>query len=202
VPVPSPGSQRPAGLTQQRIQRPPAMKTSRPTILLIDDDPNDLMFLRAAFKAAGHPFEIQSVNSGYEALAYLNGDAPYADRRQTPYPDLILTDLNMPGLDGFGVLEFLRKKPAFVVIPTIVLSGSQDNDDIRRSYLLGASAYHVKPSSPLELRRLIKTLCDYWSLCEKPEKTPHGEQLGSESLHKLGERYAADDALSRPGGSP
>ncbi len=162
-----------------------------PAILVVDDDDNDLYFLRAAFKAADAVSRVQTVNSGYEAVAYLKGEGDYADRARFPYPDLVLTDLKMPGLDGFGVLEFLKSTPESAVIPTIVLSGSQDNDDIKRAYLLGASAYHVKPSSTLELRRLIKALHDYWSLCEAPEKNSAGVRLPSDANQKLGARFGA-----------
>jgi CheY-like chemotaxis protein len=178
------------------------MKISAPSFLIIDDDANDLLFLRTAFKAVGATAQIQTVNSGYEAVAYLKGEGLYADRGQYPYPDFILTDLNMPGMDGFGVLEFLKTTPESAVIPTIVLSGSQDNDDIKRAYELGASAYHVKPSSPLELRHLAKMLHDYWCLCEAPEKNSAGVRISSDCCHKLGERFSPDSVLSGPGGPP
>ncbi len=173
------------------------MRTNTPAILVVDDDPNDLLFIKTAFKAAGVITQVQTVNSGQEALAYLDGEGPYANRDLYPYPDLILTDLNMPGIDGFGVLEFLRKRPAFAVIPTIVMSGSQDSDDIKRAYWLGASAFHVKPSSPTELRHLVKTLHAYWSLSEAPERDAAGEQLDTESFHKLGARFVGEKETSR-----
>lgn len=175
------------------------MKKVSPTILIVDDDPNDLLFLVAAFKFVGVSSKIQIANSGHEAVAYLNGEGPYADRNLHPYPDFILTDLNMPGIDGFAVLEFLKKNPESAVIPTVVLSGSQDNDDIKKAYWLGASSYHVKPSSPVELRHLVKTLHDYWSLCEAPEKDFAGKQVRSSGLHKLGERFTSEIGGSVPG---
>jgi CheY-like chemotaxis protein len=178
------------------------MRPCHPVILLIDDDHNDLLFLRAAFQAAGAGVRVQAVDSGDKALAYLNGEGRFADRVEFPFPDWILTDLNMPGMDGFAVLAFLKQKPECALLPTIVLSGSQDNDDVNRAYRLGASAYHVKPSSPLELRRLIKALCEYWSLCEAPETCSGDEPARSGGLHKLGERHALESMPVGSGGPP
>jgi CheY-like chemotaxis protein len=166
------------------------MRYSHPTILVVDDDANDLLFIQAAFKFAGVTTKIHTVNGGQEAIDYLNGAPPYADRALHPSPDFILTDLNMPGVDGFAVLEFVKSNPDSAAIPTTVLSGSQDNDDIKKAYWLGANAYHVKPSTPLELRHLIKTLHSCWTLCEIPEKNLAGKQLPTESRHKLGARFS------------
>jgi CheY-like chemotaxis protein len=169
------------------------MKRSNPTILIVDDDVNDLMFIEAAFKALGATSTVQTVNDGDEAIAYLNGDGKYADRRIFGYPDFVITDLKMPGTDGFGLLEHVRHNPESATIPTVMLSGSQDHDDIKKAYLLGANSYHVKPSSPTALRALARALHDYWMLCELPEVDERGKQLKTEGGHKLGER------LFRPG---
>ncbi|MDF3059266.1 MAG: response regulator receiver protein [Rariglobus sp.] len=166
------------------------MKNANPTILVVDDDPNDLLLIKMAFKAVGVTSRIQTADSGHEAVAYLKGEGKYADRRDHPYPDFVLTDLKMPGLDGFAVLEHLKKNPESAIIPTVILSGSQDNDDIKKAYLLGASSYHVKPSSPGELRVLVKVLHDYWVLCEAPAVDVHGKQIATDSSHKLGERFS------------
>ena len=166
------------------------MKKTNPTILVVDDDPDDLLLIRAAFKAVGITARVQTLTSGHEAVAYLKGEGKYADRAMYGYPDFVLTDLKMPGLDGFAVLEHLKKNPESAIIPTVILSGSQDNDDIKKAYLLGASSYHVKPAAPGELRNLVKVLHDYWMLCEAPAVDMHGKQLVTDSRHKLGERFS------------
>lgn len=166
------------------------MKKTNPTILVVDDDPNDLLLIKAAFKAAGVTSKIQTVEGGREAIAYLKGEGEYADRDAYGYPDFVLSDLKMPGLDGFGVLEYLRNNPESAIVPTVIFSGSQDNDDIKKAYALGASSYHVKPSGPGELRTLVKVLHDYWMLCEAPEVDVDGKQLDTDSAHKLGERFS------------
>lgn len=165
------------------------MKRTQPTILIVDDDSNDLMLIRAAFAAVGATSNIQTVNDGDDAVAYLAGGGKYADRGVHPYPHFVITDLKMPGLNGFGVLEHIKQNPESALIPTIVLSGSLDDDDIRKSYLLGAGSYHVKPSAPAALRALVKALHDYWMTCELPEADGAGKQVESDSSHKMGRNF-------------
>jgi CheY-like chemotaxis protein len=165
------------------------MKRSNPTILVVDDDPNDLMLIQSAFRAAGVGSLVQTANSGDEAIAYLSGEGKFSDRSVYVYPDFVITDLKMPNGDGFSVLEHFKQNPEWAVIPTIVLSGSQDNDDIKKAYLLGASAYHVKPSSPIALRALVKALNDYWLMCELPDVDRSGKQTETSGVHKIGERF-------------
>jgi CheY-like chemotaxis protein len=170
------------------------MKRTSPTILVVDDDPNDLMLLQSAFRAAGVTSPIQTASSGDEAVAYLSGEGKFSDRNAYAYPDFVITDLKMPNGDGFAVLEHFKANPEWAVIPTVVLSGSQDNDDIRKAYLLGASAYHTKPSSPTALRTLVKVLHDYWLLCELPEVDRSGKQVDTDGTHKIGQRFASGGA--------
>jgi CheY-like chemotaxis protein len=113
------------------------VKRTNPTLLLVDDDPNDIVFLKLAFAAAGAEYRIYSVSGGDEAIAYLSGKGKFSDREAYAYPNLVITDLKMPKGDGFSVLEHFKQNPEWAVIPTIVLSGSQDNDDIKKAYLLG-----------------------------------------------------------------
>jgi CheY-like chemotaxis protein len=164
------------------------MKRTSPTILLVDDDPNDLLFLQLAFQAAGVTSRIQTAGSGDEAVAYLSGEGKFSDRGTYVYPDFVITDLKMPNGDGFAVLEHFKENPEWAIIPTVVLSGSQDNDDIKKCYLLGASAYHVKPSSPTALRALVKTMHDYWLMCELPDVDRSEKQVETSGGHKIGQR--------------
>jgi CheY-like chemotaxis protein len=157
-------------------------------ILVVDDDPNDLTRIRSAFHAVGVTARVQTAESGEEAIAYLRGEGKLSDRGIYPYPDFVITDLKMPGADGFAILEHFKRNPEWAVIPTVVLSGSQDNDDIRKAYLLGASAYHVKPSSTAALRALVKALHDYWLTCELPEVDRSGKLVETSSAHKLSQR--------------
>lgn len=163
-----------------------------PIILVVDDDPNDLFFIQAAFAFAGVRSKIQTAGSGREAIEYFMGAGAFADRQAHPLPDFVVTDLKMSDGDGFSVLEFLQKNPGLVAVPALVLSGSQDNDDIKKAYQLGAGSYHVKPSSTHDLRHLVKTLYAYWLVCEAPGRDSSGRLQQTESRQKLGERYSPE----------
>lgn len=166
------------------------MKPYHSTIMVVDDDPSDLMLIERAFRAIGVKDPIHTINGGLEAIAYMMGKGKYADRSVYAYPTFITTDLKMPGADGFAVLEHLKNNPEWAVIPTVVLTGSADLDDIKKAYMLGASSYHVKPSAPDGLRNILKALNNYWLTCEVPEVDSTGRQLRTDSAGKLGERFA------------
>jgi len=165
------------------------MKYYNSTILIVEDDPNDQLLMESAFRGAGVGTPIHIVQDGVEAIDYMCGEGKYADREKYPYPTFIITDLKMPRMDGFGVLEFLKKNPEWRVIPTVVLSASEDLDDIKKSYLLGASSYHIKPSSMNQLRQQLVVLKNYWATCEVPQVDKSGKQIQTESEGKLGERF-------------
>jgi len=166
------------------------MKKYHATIMVVDDDSNDLLFIERAFRSIGVKDPIHTVSGGREAIAYLMGEGKYADRKTFAYPTFITTDLKMPDADGFFVLEHLRNNPEWAVIPTVVLTSSSDPDDIKKAYMLGASSYHVKPATTEQLRHQLKVLHDYWVTCEVPEVDSTGRQLRTDSKGKLGERYA------------
>ena len=165
------------------------MKKYHSTILVVDDDSNDLIFIERAFRAIGVKDPIHTLSGGREAIAYMMGEGKYSDRSVYAYPTFITTDLKMPEADGFAVLEHLQNNPEWAVIPTVVLTSSQDLDDIKKAYMLGASSYHVKPSAPEDLRQQLKVLHDYWVTCEVPQVDSTGRQLRTDSKGKLGERF-------------
>lgn len=165
------------------------MKKYHSTIMIVDDEPHDLFLIESAFRAIGVKDPIHAVHGGAEAIAYIMGEGKFADRALYAYPSFITTDLKMPGTDGFAVLEHLKSNPEWAIVPTVVLSGSCDLDDIKKAYMLGASSYHVKPSGLDELRQLLKVLHEYWMTCEVPEVDDTGRQLHTDSVGKLGERF-------------
>jgi CheY-like chemotaxis protein len=165
------------------------MKKYHSTIMVVDDDPDDLILMERAFRAIGVHDPIHTINGGQEAIAYMKGEGKFSDRRVYAYPTFITTDLKMPGVDGFAVLEHLKNHPEWAVIPTVVLTSSSDPDDIKKAYMLGASSYHVKPHSTEELRHQLKVLHDYWMTCEVPAVDSTGRQLQTDSEGKLGERF-------------
>jgi len=169
------------------------MKKYNATVLIVEDDPNDQFLIQHAFREIGVTDPVHYVGDGAEAIAYMLGEGKYADREKYAYPTFIITDLKMPGTDGFAVLEFLKSNPEWKVIPTIVLSASSDLDDIKKSYMLGASSYHIKPNTAEELRQQLAVINAYWMTCQVPQVDLTGRQLHTNSRGKLGERFSQGD---------
>ena len=132
------------------------------TILVADDDPNDVFFLRRAFQKAGLPHHLVEVSDGQSAVDYLSGNAPFGNRAQHPLPDLLLLDLKMPRMTGFEVLAWLQTQPQLDQMPVVVLSGSNQPRDIEQVRSLGASDYKVKPVEFDELLNLVRHLDERW----------------------------------------
>lgn len=165
------------------------MRKYHAMILLVDDDENDLFLVQKAFRDVGVTQPIYLAHGGEEALAYLKGEGKFADRERYTYPTFVMTDLNMPRANGFAVLDYLKRHPDYGVIPTVIWSSSADPDDVKKSYRLGASSYHVKPSSLEELRRQLKVLHDYWMTCQTPLVDINGRHLDTTSAGKHGEHF-------------
>lgn len=143
--------------------------TDNYTILLVEDDANDVLFLQRALKKNGINNPVSVLSDGDEAIAYLTGVGKYSDRLEYVFPRVIMLDLKMPRRGGLEVLEWLKEHPQYRVIPTLVLTSSKLNEDVMKAYGLGANSYMVKPSNFDELQRMIKTAHEYWSFCLKPE---------------------------------
>src|SRR3954453_18868252 len=95
-----------------------------PIILIADDTADDLFFLQIAFRRAEFKAQLRMVPDGEDAIAYLDGQSPFNDRASYPLPTLILLDLNMPGKNGFQVLEWVRAHPDFRYLPVLILTSS------------------------------------------------------------------------------
>jgi CheY-like chemotaxis protein len=138
-----------------------AGKRAKGTVLIVDDNPDDIELLRLAFEKAKAPCGVMSAADGVEAIRYLSGEGKYADREQFPMPLLVLLDLNMPRVNGFEVLEWIQKNSNSTFPLVITLSYSHLESDIRRAYDLGTSAYVAKPvdlESSVSLVRLLINL--------------------------------------------
>jgi CheY-like chemotaxis protein len=131
-------------------------------VLIAEDDPSDVFFLKRAFVLAGVPAVLTFVRDGQEAIDYLEGESRYADRKAYPLPDLMLLDLKMPRLDGFDVLNWLRQQPGLKRLLVTVLTSSDQPQDINRAYDLGANSYLLKPHSAEHLSELVKHVQKYW----------------------------------------
>lgn len=128
-------------------------------ILLVEDNPGDVRLTQEAFKEGKLINELSVVEDGVEAMSYLRKQGKYADVHQ---PDLILLDLNMPKKDGREVLAEIKKDPNLRHIPVIVLTTSQAEQDILKSYNLHANCFITKPVDLKQFNRVVKTIKDFW----------------------------------------
>jgi len=145
------------------------------TILMVEDDPNDIMLTQRAFMQASLVNPLRIVRDGEEAINYLGGREPYADRTRYPLPSLVLLDLKLPKKSGLEVLEFLRAQPSLEQTPVIVLTSSQESSDIQRAYALGANSYLLKPVGFDGLLDMVKAIGMYWVILNQgPERAMPG----------------------------
>ena len=138
------------------------------TILLVDDSENDICLVRIAFDKAEIANPIQEVHNGDEAIAYLQGEPPFEDRSKFPLPALMLLDLNMPTRNGFEVLEWLRAQPGLKRISVVILTASLREEDVDRTFDLGANSFLVKPSSIEDLTSIARCLRDWMNCTQFP----------------------------------
>ena len=138
------------------------MNPSNDTILLAEDDLNEVFLMQRAFQKANLTNPLQVANDGQEAIDYLSREAAATDRTEHPLPSLILLDLKMPRKNGFEVLEWLRQQPGLRRTIVVVMSSSNQISDINRAYDLGANSYLVKPVDFKTLLDLVKSLVSYW----------------------------------------
>lgn len=139
------------------------------TILLAEDDENDVVLIQRALQKSFTNTPVYVVRNGQEAIDYLSGTGEYADRTKYPFPELVITDLKMPKLSGFEFLQWVKLHPDMRVIPTIVLSSSNQEMDVVRAYDLGANTFMVKPSDFNALGQMVKLIKEYWSVSLKPK---------------------------------
>lgn len=135
--------------------------SSQPTVLVADDDANDVFFLRRAFQKAGVSCPIVDVPDGEKAISYLTGSDAYADRSRYPMPSLIFLDLKMPKISGFEVLEWLQKHNG-LGIKIVVLSSSNLSSDMQKARSLGAHDYRVKPADIDDMINMVKDIANQW----------------------------------------
>jgi CheY-like chemotaxis protein len=128
-------------------------------VLVVDDDPDHRLLAQMALRqhANGTEVSVDAVPSGEDALAYLRREGAYAD---SPRPHLVLLDLRMPGLDGFGVLRAVRTDPELRDVPVVVLSSSDHPDDVKSAYGLGSNSYITKQAS--YRGDGMRAIADYW----------------------------------------
>lgn len=138
-------------------------RSPRPiTILMADDDADDRLMTREAFAESRLANDLRFVEDGEELLDYLKRRGKYADPVSSPRPGLILLDLNMPRKDGREALREIKADPQLKRIRVVVLTTSQAEEDIYRTYELSAASYITKPVTFEGLIEVMKTLGKYW----------------------------------------
>jgi CheY-like chemotaxis protein len=132
------------------------------TILVADDDSDDRMLMRDAFRESRLSNQLHFVQDGEELMDYLYRRGKYADPLDSPSPGLIMLDLNMPRKDGREALREIKGHPALRLIPIVVLTTSRADDDVIRSYELGVNSFITKPVSFETFVEILRTVTKYW----------------------------------------
>ncbi len=132
------------------------------TILTAEDDPDDCMLVKEAFRESGEVSQLNFVEDGIELLQYLHHEKSFASAKTSPRPDLILLDLNMPRKDGRETLAEIKADPDLRSIPVVVLTTSSAEEDVLYTYDLGAAGFITKPSTFQGLVEVVKGLKRYW----------------------------------------
>ena len=128
-------------------------------ILLVDDDPDDVLLFRTVLERSRLRKNLHVVGTGEDALRFLRREPPYG---VAPRPRLVLVDLYLPGISGLDVLKAMRRDPGLRPIPAIVLSSSNDPDDMLAAYDEGAQAFITKPGSRAEFEAVVERLEAFW----------------------------------------
>ena len=137
-------------------------------VLLIEDNLDDAVLAVRAFKQNDVGTQVVLVNDGYEALDYLYGSGCFANRDLSIMPGLILVDLKLPKLDGFGFLERVRNDARTKRLPVVVLTSSNEDQDRVKAYNLGANSYIRKPLDLPKFEETIRLLVQYWFTLNQP----------------------------------
>src|ERR1700686_1845440 len=150
------------------------MKTSggnaRPLqVLLVEDSPGDVRLTREVFREANMSINLHVASDGVEAIAFLRHEGAHV---HAPRPDLILLDLNLPKMDGREVLAHIKEDDDLKTIPTVVLTTSQAEADIVKSYQLHANCYLTKPVQLEAFESMVKSINDFWlTMVKLPQKS-------------------------------
>jgi two-component system response regulator len=143
------------------------MNVEVPVILLVEDNPDDEILTIRAFQKSNLKNEIVVARDGVEALDYLLGTGSYSDRDPSDTPHLILLDLKLPKLDGLEVLRRIRVEDVTRLLPVIVLTTSAEQEDVIKSYEMGANSYVRKPVDFNQFIDAIQRLGMYWLVLNK-----------------------------------
>jgi two-component system response regulator len=131
-------------------------------ILLVEDNEDDELLCKRAFKKSNIKNEIKVVRDGAEALDFLACEGNYSDRDCNNLPEIILLDLKLPKIDGLEVLANIRSREETKLLPVIILTTSKEESDIVKSYSLGANSFIRKPVDFEQFYKAVNQLGMYW----------------------------------------
>lgn len=134
---------------------------SAATFLVVEDEDDDVFLLKRTVRKAGVKNPIEVVSNGDDAVNYLSGEGPYADRERYPLPSMVFLDLHLPGKSGLEVLSWMRKRTELDSVVVILLTVSKEEEAIATAYEMGANSYLVKPPTVDSLMVLINALDQY-----------------------------------------
>jgi chemotaxis family two-component system response regulator Rcp1 len=143
-----------------------------PEVLLVEDSAGDVRLTQEAFRDANMSVRLHIVSDGIEAMAFLRKEGAHS---QAPRPDFILLDLNLPKMDGREVLTSIKKDESLKTIPTLILTTSEAEADIAKSYQLLANCYLCKPVQLDAFQSLVKSINDFWLTKVKLPRRVQGE---------------------------
>jgi DNA-binding response OmpR family regulator len=138
------------------------MVSSIKIILLVEDDPNDVILIRRALKSVNAQAHLFDVGDGEKAIKYLVGEDEFADRTKYLFPDIVLLDLKLPRKSGLEVIEWVRAQEEIKSLPIVMLTSSKQAADIYKAYDLGANSYLVKPVAYENLVSMMDSFKNYW----------------------------------------
>jgi CheY-like chemotaxis protein len=147
-------------------------------VLLVEDSPGDIRLTQEAFGGANQAIQLHVVADGVEAMAFLKQTGVHVD---APRPDLILLDLNLPKMDGREVLAHIKEDDSLKLIPTVILTTSDAETDIVKSYQLQANCYLTKPVQLDAFESLVTSINDFWLTKVKLPRQMQG-QMGRKTL--------------------
>ncbi|HWY75126.1 MAG TPA: response regulator [Verrucomicrobiae bacterium] len=132
------------------------------TVLVVEDSDDDLFLMKMACQRTGIPHSLHIVTDGDVAVDYMAGNGVYTDRMTHPLPDLIFLDIRLPKRNGHEVLEWIRGRPEFRLLPVVMLTNSAHPEDVDRAYKLGVTSYLRKIASPAEFGQAVRVILKYW----------------------------------------
>jgi CheY-like chemotaxis protein len=138
------------------------MNSLSQTILLVEDNEDDVFLMKRALKHARITNPLQVVMDGQKAIDYLSGKEAFADRAKYPLPFLVFLDLKLPYKHGFEVLKWIREQASLDSVVVVVLTSSAENRDHQKAYALGARSYLIKPPTAEMLHELMASMQSLW----------------------------------------